>query len=242
MDIIALRLHTNHSVAAPRGSVMFVRGGTVAFQTRRSDVLLDANHALLVPATAEPAAITANGGPAWLTFICEPGIDFGAQPSVRLIESAVFLQHFYITLNRRDPRALASIAPIVHALLTAAPEKPSTSSAHSPSYGRLMQTFVNAALARPFSLLEVARASALSPFTASRAFHREAGLSLRIYVRRLRLRTALARIAARDDLSQVALQLGFFDHAHFTKAFRAEFGIAPSQWRDVVVAALGTAA
>lgn len=242
MDIIAFRLYTNHSVAVPRGSVMFVRGGTVAWQTRSSDVLLDANHALLVPACADPAAITASGGSASVTFICEPSIDYGEQPSLRLIDSATFLQHFYITLNRCDAEVLASVAPIVRGLLSNASEKPATLSAHSPSYGRLMQTHVNATLARPFSLVNVARDCALSPFTASRVFHRESGLPLRVYVRRLRLRTALARIAARHDLSQVALQLGFFDHAHFTKAFRAEFGIAPSQWRDVVVAALGTAA
>jgi transcriptional regulator GlxA family with amidase domain len=73
-------------------------------------------------------------------------------------------------------------------------------------------------------------------------FHREAGIPLRTYVRRLRLRNALARISTARDLSQVALALGFFDQPHFTKAFRAEFGIAPSEWREVVAAALGTAA
>jgi len=231
LDIIAFRLHGRHSVALPGGSVVFVRGGTAAWRTRSSGVLLDANHALLFPDGSDPAALTAYDGPASLTLFHDASIDLGGSPSVRIAGSADFTEHFFLTLSARDAAARDRFERLVCRLRNAAREKPETRSAHSPSYGRLMQQHVNAALGRPFRLDEIASAVALSPYTASRVFHREAGLPLRIYNRRLRLRTALARIADRHALSQVALELGFFDHAHFTKAFRAEFGMTPSEWR-----------
>lgn len=232
MDVIAFRLHTYHSVAVPPGCAVFVRGGAVAWQTRQSDVLVDPNHALLVPCSEQPSALTAIDAPASLTLICAPRIDLGAQPSVRLIDSAAYLEHFCITLSARDMDAASRLDRLVQSLRERAAEKPAASSAHSPSYGRIMQQYVTSSLAYPFKLADVASAAALSPFTASRVFHRESGVPLRVYTRRLRVRTALASIAERRNLVNVAMQLGFADHAHFSNAFRAEFGMTPSDWRD----------
>lgn len=231
MDIIAFRLHPEHSVAVPRGSALFVRSGAVAWQTRRSDVLLDPNHALLSPVLTEPSVITGVQSPSSITLICEPRVDFGATTSARLIDSAVFLEQFCLTLTPSHARSLERFTGLIRTLRTCAAEKPESDSARSPSYGRVMQHYLTSTLARPMRLDDVAGAVGLSPHAASRIFHREAGLPLRIYARRLRVRTALARIADCQEFAQVALQLGFFDHAHFTKAFRAEFGMTPSDWR-----------
>lgn len=210
---------------------MFIRSGAAAWQTRTSDVLLDPNHALLVPRGSEPAALTAGEEPASLTLLCDPRIDFGPAPSARIVDSATFVEHFHVTLSVRDASARERLARLVCSVRTNGREKPATLSARSPNYGRIMQQYINGTLARASRLEDVAKAVALSPFTASRVFHRETGLPLRAYARRLRLRTALARIADRHALSQIALELGFFDHAHFTKTFRAEFGFTPSEWR-----------
>jgi AraC family transcriptional regulator len=83
------------------------------------------------------------------------------------------------------------------------------------------------------SLGELARALGCSPFHLSRAFHETAGLSLRVYVGRLRARRAADRLAAgARDLTALALELGYADHSHFTNAFRREWGVAPSRFRD----------
>jgi AraC-like DNA-binding protein len=83
------------------------------------------------------------------------------------------------------------------------------------------------------SLGELARALGCSPFHLSRTFHRTAGSSLRAYVGRLRARRAADRLAAGvRDLTQLALELGYADHSHFTNAFRHEWGVPPSRFRD----------
>jgi AraC-like DNA-binding protein len=221
---------------------VFVRSGAAAWQTRSSDVLMDVNHALIFPHDAQPAVLTASDFQSEITFLQHPLGDYGSTPCLRLVDSAAYLEHYRIALSPYCARTAERVARLIAALRENAQKKPASRSAHSPTYGRSMQLYLNAALRLPFTLRDVARACALSPFTASRVFHREAGIPLRIYARRLRLRTSLAHIAANRDLSRIAQELGFFDHAHFTKAFRNEFGLAPSQWREFVANALTHAA
>jgi AraC-like DNA-binding protein len=83
------------------------------------------------------------------------------------------------------------------------------------------------------SLSELASVSECSPFHLSRIFHRVTGLSLRRYVARLRALAAAERLAAgARDLTDVALDLGYSDHSHFTNSFRQEWGLPPSRFRE----------
>ena len=82
------------------------------------------------------------------------------------------------------------------------------------------------------SLGELAESLDCSPFHLSRAFHRMTGMSLRRYVSRLRTTIAAERLAnGAKDLTDLALDLGFADHSHFTNTFRKEWGIPPSRFR-----------
>jgi AraC-like DNA-binding protein len=91
---------------------------------------------------------------------------------------------------------------------------------------------LNERLDAPPTLGELARDLGCSPFHLSRAFHGVVGLSLRQYLKRLRARLSAERLAAgARDLTSVALDFGYFDHSHFTKSFRQEWGIPPSRFR-----------
>jgi len=84
----------------------------------------------------------------------------------------------------------------------------------------------------PPSLAKLADNFGCSPFHLSRTFHDTLGLSLREYVKRLRARVAAERIVAGAcDLTELALELGYADHSHFTNSFRDEWGIPPSHFR-----------
>jgi len=89
---------------------------------------------------------------------------------------------------------------------------------------------LNRSIAAPPSLVELARALDCSPFHLSRIFRAATGLGLRHYVSRLRARLAAERLArGARDLTDLALELGFWDHSHFTNAFRREWGVPPSR-------------
>lgn len=73
------------------------------------------------------------------------------------------------------------------------------------------------------------------------ALARDSGVSLGDWIRRERVDAAadlLARPgAARVGIATVAHRLGFADHSHFTRTFRAVRGQTPSQWRRSALAA-----
>jgi len=82
------------------------------------------------------------------------------------------------------------------------------------------------------TLDEVARAVHASPYHLARIFQTETGVPVHRYLTQLRLRASLERLAAgASDLTELALELGFSSHSHFTDAFRKEFGCSPSQFR-----------
>jgi AraC-like DNA-binding protein len=85
--------------------------------------------------------------------------------------------------------------------------------------------------AAPVSLRVLAVHAGLSPFQLCRAFRRQTGLTLTAYRNELRLRQSLERVASGEELTGVALDLGFSSHSHFSSAFRRCFGTTPSVFR-----------
>jgi len=70
-----------------------------------------------------------------------------------------------------------------------------------------------------------------SPYQLCRNFHRQTGFTLTEFRHSLRLRTALERLRSRSGITEIALDLGYTSHSHFTAAFRNYFGITPSRFR-----------
>jgi AraC-like DNA-binding protein len=79
---------------------------------------------------------------------------------------------------------------------------------------------------------ELAARHALSPRTLQRLFRRYVGVSPKWVLQRYRLHEAAERIAAgRDgDWAATALELGYFDQAHFIRDFKALIGASPAQY------------
>lgn len=80
------------------------------------------------------------------------------------------------------------------------------------------------------TIAEIARELATSPFHLSRVFRARTGLSLHQYRMRLRLAAGLLQIE-QCPLTELALDLGFSSHSHFTSAFHQLFDAAPREVR-----------
>jgi AraC family transcriptional regulator len=92
--------------------------------------------------------------------------------------------------------------------------------------------FIGAHFRERLGLSQVARAVHLSPYHLCRLFKRETGAAVHQYQNRLRLRAALDSLSdPRQDLTRLALDVGYFDLSHLSNAFRQEFGISPSEFR-----------
>jgi AraC-like DNA-binding protein len=85
------------------------------------------------------------------------------------------------------------------------------------------------------SLSELAEMIGRHPTHLARAFRREHGVTVAEYARSLRLEWARAQIALGDaPLARIALEAGFADQSHFTRAFRGHTGITPGRYRELV--------
>ncbi len=78
-------------------------------------------------------------------------------------------------------------------------------------------------------LSDVASEVALSPSRLSRVFAEEVGFPFRRYVLWARLRRAARAVLAGADMTTAAAAAGFSDSAHFSRVFRATFGLTPSE-------------
>lgn len=85
---------------------------------------------------------------------------------------------------------------------------------------------------RALRIADLAAAADVHPVYLARAFRSRFGATPGAYLRRLRLMRAADRIVSTTDpLSRIALDAGFADQSHFTRAFRVAFGTTPARWR-----------
>lgn len=85
----------------------------------------------------------------------------------------------------------------------------------------------------PYDLAALAALAGCSPFHLSRLFRRVTGLTIGGFRLRLRLARVLQSLAeGADDLTALALETGFADHAHMTNSVRRIFGTTPSSLRE----------
>jgi AraC family transcriptional regulator len=67
-----------------------------------------------------------------------------------------------------------------------------------------------------------------------RVFSAQVGESAASYVRRLRLERAGRKLRmGAVDITEVALAAGYDSHAAFSKAFKQQFGLSPSEFRQL---------
>lgn len=85
---------------------------------------------------------------------------------------------------------------------------------------------------RMFDLHALLRAWPVSPDHGSRLFRRETGLSPQEYYQRRRVQRACAMLLdAQRSVTELAMELGFSDAAHFSRLFKKYSGLTPRDYR-----------
>ena len=93
--------------------------------------------------------------------------------------------------------------------------------------------FIHDRLEENISLQEMADNLAMSTYYFVRRFRQTMGCAPYQYVLRLKLEKARDLLLSQpvSPISSIAHQLGFSDHTHFTRQFRAKFALTPSKYR-----------
>jgi AraC-like DNA-binding protein len=92
--------------------------------------------------------------------------------------------------------------------------------------------FIEANLTTPLPLERLASSAGMSEFHFLRTFKQVMRVTPHQYILRTRLRRAAVRLQTHaDKVLEIALDAGFGDLSNFNHAFRAEFGVSPTQFR-----------
>jgi AraC-like DNA-binding protein len=216
-------------VLADANQVLFVRGG----ETYRVSGPVAGGYAelILTPDVEILSQIAATGRAGLFDHPLFRGRRRRATPAVQSLRAT--FQHL---LANGSAASDLEAEELVVALLRAALDAPEAGAPPcGPATARLIRKakeFLQERLPRPVRLVEVASAVGASPAYLTDVFRRVEGVPLHRYLVQLRLARALPELPHTDDLTTLALRLGFSSHSHFSAAFRRAFGYTPSQFRD----------
>jgi AraC family transcriptional regulator len=229
--------------------LVFPYRGTYVRHAGQDNAVADANQLILF-SRGEVYRIShpVPGGDASLSLALEEGLLRELVPREYLrpgSDTAFRLQRVRI-----DPRAHALVSLLRHGLSRAIAEPlqaetliltlvrralgERTSRPPGSTYGRRRlvdraKLAISSNPARRWKLAEVAAEVGVSPVYLTQSFQQVEGLPLYRYQLRCRLARALDLLHQYDDLSVLALDLGFSTHSHFTSAFRQAYGRTPAE-------------
>lgn len=140
------------------------------------------------------------------------------------------LQRLAREMNARDNAAPLACAAAAIDLLSTAMRSPAPRA--EPAWVARVIDRIEANLAEAASLTELARDCGLHPSHLARVFKQARGETVGDYVRRRRVEQAELELRGGElPLAEIAANAGFADQAHFTRVFRAHFGVAPGARR-----------
>jgi AraC-like DNA-binding protein len=157
------------------------------------------------------------------------------------VRSSPLRLQMLVQLLRRNPDRLAH-DEIASELLLLALGASGRVAAEDSRCSRRAKAILHAASGERLTLGAIAAMLGVSPIYLTQAFKRSEGVPLYRYQTRLRLSKALAALPEQEDITELALDLGFSSHSHFTATFRAALGITPSDYRNGALLRNNTAA
>lgn len=232
-----------HPELAPRGDIsarklVVTFAGAFEFQVGRSMSWVDPSRLLFADAGESYVDHHILPGSGHSSVILTPGDEIidelwpsaGALPSGRIRACSLRIQMLAQLLRRTKDRLAAQELGVAILEESVADER---------QLGALDQRCVRRAKAvlhdcpeGRLSLSEIAYDLGVTPIHLTQSFKRSEGMPLYRYQTLLRLGRALERLPEREDITDLAFELGFSSHSHFTAVFRTELGMTPSDYRS----------
>ena len=231
---------------APKAQIVFALEGLHLVDGGRDALQLDPTTILFIPAgqttrdrhpfagdttclilTLEEAAVQALTGSRRMEL---PGgwcALSSADPALQYVVSRAARPQAFGVAGEGLEEAMLGLA---EAAWRAPPRRRPTLRSSSLRLVRMTKELVHSA-GQPLTLSDIAGELGVTPNYLTTVFRRSEGVPIYRYQMRVRLARALARLARVESITELALDLGFSSHSHFTTVFRDVFGASPSEYR-----------
>jgi AraC family transcriptional regulator len=137
-------------------------------------------------------------------------------------------------LAASDRAATIAREGLVLELLATASRAGEPAAARPPRWLAEATEYIRARFRETFRVADVAAAVSVHPAHLARVFREHERVTIGEYVRRLRLEWAAWELARTDaPLAAIAVDAGFADQSHFTRAFKRHAGVTPGRYRTL---------
>ena len=142
-------------------------------------------------------------------------------------DTQYFLQFFH-----KLPYYSQMLVSYLHQLFLSLAEEGTISTASSAADAitfRKAIGYLNYNLHRQPTVSEIARYCNLSDASLKRLFEKYAGIGVHKYLTKLKIKAAMELLEEKESVANVAEKLGFTSQSYFSKAFKRETGMSPSE-------------
>lgn len=241
-EIVTIRSLASEGVPLVPGSrplALIPLSGSLYLEWDAGAVWMDLNQIALVPGNMTLTQRHADvGDVVYISISCPPG-PLGQAGGCTVLPVGPDLQREAARLatliswreNLPSPVRDDALRTILdHVAAMEPPRRPSVAGERSRALVQRVRELVQETSA-PRSLDDLASRVGASPVYLTSLFRQVEGTPIYRYQARLRLARSLSRLGETDDITTVAMDLGFASHSHFSTAFRVAFGLTPSAYR-----------
>lgn len=107
-------------------------------------------------------------------------------------------------------------------------------SQQSPQWLKTVTEIIHDQFSEALTLDDIAKSAGVHPVYLSRVFRRHYRCTIGDYIRRLRVEYASHQIlTSKATLLEIAMTAGFSDQSHFSRIFKRQMGITPTEYRSM---------
>ncbi len=134
-------------------------------------------------------------------------------------------------LQLNDTHTAANIDILCHRVVRLLTHSESRSATQEKWIAEVRE-YLNANVSRNVTMKELSCQVNIHPVYLGATFAKVEGCTVGEYLRRMRLQQAARELTeTQEDIGQIGVNAGFYDHAHFNRIFRAYLGMPPKEFR-----------
>jgi AraC family transcriptional regulator len=142
------------------------------------------------------------------------------------------IDRIYAEFRSVDPASLLAIEALCMDVLVTIARAQTKNDATEPTWMPGLMEHLHQCFRDNISLAQVAEAAAISESHLARTFRRAHGCTVGEYIRWLRLEETKTELRdSTKSVAEIGVEAGFYDQAHYSRAFRAAYGVSPSAYR-----------